>query len=54
MIEASPFPGEGYRKVWARLRFRGLRTAARRVRRLMKEHGPTARRRGRRIRMTER
>ena len=27
------------RKVWARLRFRGLRTAARRVRRLMKEHG---------------
>ena len=54
VIEASPFTGEGYRKVWARLRFRGLRTAARRVRRLMKEHGPTARRRGRRIRMTER
>ena len=39
VIEASPFTGEGYRKVWARLRFRGLRTAARRVRRLMKEHG---------------
>ncbi len=38
VIEASPFTGEGYRKVWARLRFRGLRTAARRVRRLMKEH----------------
>lgn len=39
VIEASPFTGEGYRKVWARLRFHGLRTAARRVRRLMKEHG---------------
>jgi putative transposase len=36
VIEASPFTGEGYRKVWARLRFRGLRTAARRVRRIMK------------------
>ena len=39
VIEASPFTGEGYRKVWARLRFRGLRTAARRVRRIMKAHG---------------
>lgn len=39
MIETSPFTGEGYRKIWARLRFRGPRTAARRVRRLMKEHG---------------
>jgi len=39
VIEASPFLGEGYRKVWARLRFQGIRTAARRVRRLMKEHG---------------
>lgn len=39
VIESSPFTGEGYRKVWARLRFRGLRTAARRVRRIMKEHG---------------
>lgn len=38
VIEASPFTGEGYRKVWARLRLRSLRTAARRVRRLMKEH----------------
>ena len=38
-IEASPFSGEGYRKVWARLRFRGVRTAARRVRRIMKAHG---------------
>lgn len=39
VIEASPFTGEGYRKIWARLRLRGLRTAARRVRRLMKVHG---------------
>ena len=39
VIETSPFTGEGYRKVWARLRFSGLRTAARRVRRIMKEHG---------------
>jgi len=38
VIEASPFTGEGYRKVWARLRLRGLRTAARRVRRIMKAH----------------
>ena len=39
VLAASPFLGEGYRKVWARLRFQGIRTAARRVRRLMKEHG---------------
>lgn len=38
VIETSPFTGEGYRKVWARLRFQGLRTAPRRVRRIMKEH----------------
>jgi putative transposase len=39
LLEASPFHGEGYRKVWARLRFRGIRTARRRVLRLMREHG---------------
>jgi transposase InsO family protein len=39
IIEASPFTGEGYRKVWARLRYRGVRTAARRVRRIMKANG---------------
>lgn len=39
IIASSPFTGEGYRKVWARLRSSGIRTAARRVRRLMKEHG---------------
>ena len=38
VIEASPFNGEGYRKVWARLRADGVRTAARRVRRIMREN----------------
>ena len=38
VISASPFSGEGYRKVWARLRVKGIRTAARRVRRVMKEN----------------
>lgn len=35
----SPFLGEGYRKVWARLRHPGLRTSKERVRRLMRENG---------------
>jgi len=35
---ASPFHGEGHRKVWARLRFAGVRTSRRRVLRLMREH----------------
>jgi putative transposase len=30
--------GEGYRKIWARLRHAGIRTSARRVRRLMGRH----------------
>jgi transposase InsO family protein len=30
--------GEGYRKIWARLRHAGIRTSARRVRRLMRQH----------------
>jgi putative transposase len=38
VIAASPFSGEGYRKVWARLRNMNVRTAARRVRRVMKEN----------------
>jgi transposase InsO family protein len=38
VIAASPFSGEGYRKVWARLRAQGVRTAPRRVRRVMKEN----------------
>jgi putative transposase len=37
-LEASPFTGEGYRKIWARLRFQGVRTAARRVLRIMGEN----------------
>lgn len=31
--------GEGYRKIWARLRHAGIRTSARRVRHLMGRHG---------------
>jgi putative transposase len=38
LLAASPFHGEGYRKVWARLRFAGIRTAKRRVLRLMRAH----------------
>ena len=53
-LEASPFVGEGYRKAWARLRAKGIRVAARRVLRVMREadllaptrtghaHGPKA------------
>lgn len=33
------FHGEGYRKVWARLRQAGVRTSRRRTLRLMREHG---------------
>jgi transposase InsO family protein len=39
ILTESPFHGEGYRKVWARLRFQGIRTSKARVRRLMREHG---------------
>ena len=38
-IQESPWVGEGYRKMWARLRFGGLRAAARRVLRVMRENG---------------
>jgi len=38
-ILGSRLHGEGYRKIWARLRHAGIRTSARRVRRLMGEHG---------------
>jgi putative transposase len=38
LLEASPFPGEGYRKVWARLRHGGIRTSPRRVLRVMRAH----------------
>jgi putative transposase len=39
LLRDSPFHGEGYRKLWARLRFAGIRTSRRRVLRLMREHG---------------
>jgi len=39
VLKESPFHGEGYRKVWARLRYDGTRTSKERVRRLMREHG---------------
>ena len=38
VLEASPFHGEGYRKVWAKLRVEGIRTSQERVRRLMRAH----------------
>ena len=38
LLAASPFHGEGYRKVWARLRLKGVRTSKRRVLRLMRAH----------------
>src|SRR4051812_36673323 len=36
VLTASPFHGEGHRKVWARLRGAGVRTSKRRVLRLMR------------------
>jgi putative transposase len=38
VLAASPFHGEGHRKVWARLRQAGVRTSKRRVLRLMGVH----------------
>ena len=37
VLAASPFYGEGHRKVWARLRFEDVRTSKARVLRLMRE-----------------
>ncbi len=37
-IVSSPFTGEGHRKIWARLRFRGVRSSRHRVRRIMREN----------------
>ena len=39
LLTDSPFHGKGYRKLWARLRFKGIRTSRRRVLRLMRAHG---------------
>jgi putative transposase len=36
LLTDSPFHGEGHRKLWARLRFAGIRTSRRRVLRLMR------------------
>jgi putative transposase len=46
VLATSPFVGEGHRKVWARLRRRGVRTSRKRVLRLTRGAGllaPTAR-----------
>src|SRR4051794_13706589 len=45
LLEGSPFHGEGHRKLWARLRFAGIRTSRRRVLRLAREHGLLAQQR---------
>ncbi len=39
VITDSRFHGEGYRKVWARLRYKGIGTSQARVLRLMRENG---------------
>ena len=39
LLAEGPFHGEGHRKLWARLRFAGIRTSRRRVLRLAREHG---------------
>ena len=39
LLRDSAFHGEGYRKLWARLRFAGIRTSRRRVLRLTRAHG---------------
>lgn len=39
VLAESPFHGEGYRKVWAKLRVKEIRTSKERVRRLMRQHG---------------
>jgi putative transposase len=38
VLAATPFHGEGHRKVWARLRYAGTRTSMRRVLRLMRQN----------------
>jgi putative transposase len=37
-LTGSPIHGEGHRKVWARLRLKGVRTSKRHVLRLMRAH----------------
>jgi putative transposase len=38
LLAAPVFAGEGYRKIWARLRFEGVRTSKERVLRLLREN----------------
>lgn len=38
ILAASPFHGEGYRRIWARLRVQDIRTSKPRVLRLMREN----------------
>jgi hypothetical protein len=45
VLDASPFHGEGDRKVWARLRFAGIRTSLRPLLRLMRQNDLLAPRR---------
>ena len=48
-LDASPFQGEGHRKVWARLRIRdGVRVGRKRVLRIMRENNLLSPSRGRR------
>jgi len=49
VLSASPFTGEGHRKVWARLRVAGIRTSKARTLRLMREAGLLAPSRARRV-----
>lgn len=39
LLTESPFHGEGYRKIWARLRHARIRTSRKRVLRVMRMHG---------------
>ncbi len=39
LLEAPVFAGEGHRKIWARLRHKGVRTSKDRVLRLMRQNG---------------
>ena len=38
VLVESPFHGEGYRKVWAKLRYKGILTSKERTRRVMREN----------------
>jgi hypothetical protein len=49
VLGEAPFTGEGHRKVWARLRFKGVRTSKQRTLRLMREASLLAPQRGRRV-----